>query len=258
MEKLKDIGTRRQLFRAVAAVAASAPFLASRVKSGQAQGLPPPFNPFCLLKGTTVSTPSGDRLVEDLRIGDDVDTLSGRKAIKWIGYSKFTKDEGRPWQDGVMPIRVARFAIDDHTPHRDLYLSPAHCVFINDVLIPVKHLVNDVSITPATPSGMTAIEYYHVEFDAHEVFRAEGALVESFRNVDLQRESFSNFVQFERLYGCEPQPTTTPFAPILGYRNRREKVTGLVRSAISDVIDVRDPIQVARDQLARRAEAMLV
>ena len=31
-----------------------------------------------------------------------------------------------------MPIRVARFAIDDHTPHRDLYLSPLHCIFFNE------------------------------------------------------------------------------------------------------------------------------
>jgi hypothetical protein len=210
------------------------------------------------LKGTTVSTPSGDRRIEDLQIGDEVDTLSGRKAIKWIGYSRFTKDEGRPWQGSVMPIRVARFAIDDQTPHRDLYLSPEHCVFFNDVLIPVKNLVNDASITPAMPSGMTAIEYYHAEFDAHEVFRAEGALVESYRDEDSRRESFSNFVQFERLYGRERQPATTPFAPVLSYRNRREKIMGLARSVISNAVDIRDPIQVARDQLARRAEAMPV
>src|SRR5262249_19101423 len=49
---------------------------------------------------------------------------------KWVGYNKFTKEEGRAWQDSVMPIRVARFAIDDHTPHCDLYLSPWHCFFL--------------------------------------------------------------------------------------------------------------------------------
>jgi hypothetical protein len=50
--------------------------------------------------------------VQELQIGDEVHTLAGRKAIKWIGYNKFTKEEGRAWQDSVMPIRVARFAID--------------------------------------------------------------------------------------------------------------------------------------------------
>jgi Hint domain len=87
------------------------------------------------LKGTKISTPSGDRLVEDLRIGEEVQTLAGRKTIKWIAYNKFTKEEGRAWHENVMPIRVARFAIADRTPHRDLYLSPLHCIFFNEALI---------------------------------------------------------------------------------------------------------------------------
>src|SRR5262249_9776494 len=112
----------------------------------------------CLLKGTKISTPAGDRLVQDLQIGDEVQTLAGRKTIKWIGYNKFTKEEGRAWQHSVMPIRVARFAIDDHTPHRDLYLSPLHCIFFNESLIPVMYLVNEASIAQGMPSDMSAIE----------------------------------------------------------------------------------------------------
>jgi hypothetical protein len=40
-------------------------------------------------------------------------------SIKWIGY----KQVHRAWQDIVMPIHVARSAIDHHTPLRGLYLS---------------------------------------------------------------------------------------------------------------------------------------
>ena len=105
---------------------------------------------------------------------------------------------------------------------------------------------------------MPAIEYYHIELDTHEVIYAEGALVESFIDDDSNRENFSNFVQYERLYGAEPQSKMTPFAPILMYRGRREELKGLVRSLISNVVDVRDPIQIAYDQLAQREEAMLV
>jgi hypothetical protein len=72
------------------------------------------------LKGTKISTPSGDRLVHELKIGDEVNTLAGRKPIKWIACSKFTKEEVRAWPDSVMPIRVARFAIDECSPHSDL------------------------------------------------------------------------------------------------------------------------------------------
>jgi hypothetical protein len=194
--------------------------------------------------------------VQELQIGDEVQTLAGRKTIKWIGYNKFTKEEGRAWQDNVMPIHVARFAIDDHTPYRDLYLSPLHCVFFNEALIPVMYLINETSITQGTPSEMSALEYYHVELDTHEVIYAEGALVESYDG--SYRDNFSNFMQYERLYGAERQSKMTPFAPILRYHGRRQELNGLVRSLISNVVDVRDPIQIAYDQLAQRAEAMLV
>ena len=157
-----------------------------------------------------------------------------------------------------MPIRVGRFAIDDQTPYRDLYLSPLHCVFFNEALIPVMYLINETSIAPGSPSEMSALEYYHVELDTHEVIYAEGVLVESFLYDGSNRESFSNFIQYERLYGAERQSKMTPFAPILRYRGRRQELKGLVRSLISNVVDVRDPIQIAYDQLAKRAEAMLV
>jgi hypothetical protein len=118
--------------------------------------------------------------VQDLQIGDEVQTLAGPKTIKWIGYNKFTKEEGSAWQDSIMPIRVMRFAIDDHTPHCDLYLSPYHCIFFNEALIPVMYLINEASIAQGTPSEMSALEYYHVELDTHEVIYAERALVESY------------------------------------------------------------------------------
>src|SRR5215468_350246 len=216
MKRLRHIGTRRQLFKVIAAGAASVPFLALPKKAASQVGPTPSSNPRarCLLKGTKISTPLGDRPVQELQIGDEVQTLAGRKSIKWIGYNKFTKEEGRAWQDGVMPIRVARFAIDDHSPHSDLYLSPLHCIFLNKALIPVKYLINGTSIAQGAPLNMSAIEYYHIELDTHEVVYAEGALVESFFEEDSEREYFSNFVQYERLYGTDRQPRMAPFAPI--------------------------------------------
>ena len=254
MTRVGHIGTRRQLFRVMAVGAASVPFLALSRSSASAKhhGIA------CLLKGTKISTPSGDRPVQELQIGDEVQTLAGRKTIKWIGYNKFTKEEGRAWQDSVMPIRVARFAIDDHTPHRDLYLSPLHCIFFNESLFPVMYLINEASIAQGMPSDVSAIEYYHIDLGTHDVIYAEGALVESFFDDGSNRENFSNFVQYERLYGVERKSEMTPFAPILKYRGRRQELKGLVRSLISNVVDVRDPIQIAYDQLAKRAESMLV
>jgi hypothetical protein len=274
MKTLQLVRTRRQLFRATAVGAASIPFLALTRKSASAQTNPNNPNPGqgtvqnpgqkgqndpggpCFLKGTKISTPSGDRLVQELQIGDEVQTLAGRKTIKWIGYNKFTKEEGRAWHDNVMPIRVARFAIDDRTPHRDLYLSPLHCIFINEALIPLMYLINEASIAQGTPSEMSAMEYYHVELDTHEVIYADGALVESYDG--WNRDNFTNFIQYERLYGIERQSKMTPPAPILRYHSRVQELNAVVRSLVSEIVDVRDPIQIAYDQLAQRAEAKLV
>jgi hypothetical protein len=277
MKKSQLVRTRRQLLRATAVSAASLPFFALSKKSAAAQNNNSNNNNnhnnnnvntnnnnnnnnnngnSCFLKDTQISTPWGDRLVQDLRIGDEAETLSGCKTIKWIGYNKFTKQESRAWPDSVMPVRVARFAIDDHTPYRDLHLSPLHCLFVNEALIPVMYLVNESSIAPGMPSEMSALEYYHIEFESHEVIYAEGALVESYDGED--RDNFANFIQYERLYGVERQSKMTPAVPILRYRGRGHELKGLVRSLISNVVDVRDPIQVAYDQLAQRAEAMPV
>jgi hypothetical protein len=259
MKKLGSVGTRRQLFRVMAAGAASVPLLGlTRDSASAACPSATAIGHCCLLKGTKISTPSGDRLVQELQIGDEVQTAAGRKTIKWIGYNKFTKEEGRAWQDSVMPIRIARFAIDDHTPHRDLYLSPAHCIFFNEVLIPLMYLINETSIAMRMPSDMSAIEYYHIDLDTHEVIYAEGASVETYFDNGSNRESFSNFVEYERLYGVERKSKMTPFAPMVGYHGGRSEIKALVRSLISNVVDVRDPIQIAYDQIAKRAEAMLV
>jgi hypothetical protein len=261
---LKGASTRRQLIR-VAAAAATVSGGALTRKSASAMPYPvsiplpsPPGDHHCFLKGTKISTPSRERLVQDLRIGDEVLTLSGPKTIKWIGYRKFEKGEGAAWQNSVMPIRVARSAIDNETPHRDLYLSHSHSIYLNNVLIPVGYLVNDTSIAPRMPSDMSAIEYYHVELETHEVIFAEGASVESYFDNGTGRESYSNFVQYERLYGTARQSEMTPFAPVLGYAGGRQEVNGLIRALVSNVVDVRDPIQVAYDQIVKRAAALLV
>ena len=85
------------------------------------------------------------------------------------------------------------------------------------------------------PSDISAIEYYHIDLYTHEVIYAEGALVESFFDDGSNRETFSNFGQYARLYGVERQSNMEPFAPILRYRGRRQELKGLVRSLISNV-----------------------
>ena len=63
---------------------------------------------------------------------------------------------------------------------RDLYLSPDHAVFVNGVLVPVKHLLNGTSIVQLKRDRVT---YFHVELPEHAVILAEGLTVESYLDI---------------------------------------------------------------------------
>src|SRR5262249_41364743 len=139
-------------------------------------------------------------------------------------------------------------------PHKDLYISPNHALFIDGVLIRVKELVNDVSIVPAVPAGCKAIDYFHVILDTHEAILAEGAPVETFLLKSDNYEGFNNFPEFKRLYPSEPVPEMTPFAPIVGYEGGTEHLKALVRLGASCFVKVRDPIEEAYQRIADRAE----
>jgi hypothetical protein len=125
-------------------------------------------------------------------------------------------------------------------------------LLIDDVLIEVRDLVNGTSITHAVPEGMRDLEYFHIELETHEVILAEGAPVETLLLTE-GRESFSNFVEYERLYGPVVKPAMVPYAPVLGYSRARAHLMALLRLGVSQVVDVRDPIQVAYDRIAARA-----
>jgi hypothetical protein len=63
---------------------------------------------------------------------------------------------------------------------RDLYLSPDHAVFVNNVLVPVKLLINGTSIAQVPKDH---VRYFHVELPHHAVILAEGLPVESYLDI---------------------------------------------------------------------------
>jgi len=127
-----------------------------------------------------------------------------------------------------------------------------HALLIDEVLIEAKDLVNGISIARARPEGMRDIDYFHIELETHEVILAEGAPIETLL-VTNGRESFSNFVEYDRLCGPGVGAAMVPYAPMLGYSRSRAHLLALLRLGMSQVVDVRDPIQVAYDRIAARA-----
>ncbi|HET6305560.1 MAG TPA: Hint domain-containing protein, partial [Rhodopila sp.] len=127
--------------------------------------------------GTRITTPRGSVAVERLREGDTVLTVSGkRQKITWIG--RRTLDCRRHVApERVMPVRIAPHAFGENRPQRALLLSPDHSVFVEDVLIPAKHLVNGTTVTRVDVASVT---YYHVELPRHDVVLAEGLPAETY------------------------------------------------------------------------------
>jgi hypothetical protein len=132
----------------------------------------------CFLRGTRIATPYGEVAVEDLRAGDLVLTLNhGRSPIRWIGrrvLDPMMIDRPRD----AWPIRIRRGALTDNVPHRDLFVSPDHCLLVQDVLVPAKLLVNGTTIVQE--QLREPFEYFHIELESHDIVLAEGMLSESY------------------------------------------------------------------------------
>jgi hypothetical protein len=213
--------------------------------------------PVCYLRGTRIRTPEGERRIEQLKIGDLVVTLSGEsKPIKWIGRQRFEKSS-ECWPKDFEPIRISRFALDERTPHGDLYLSPNHAIYIDGVLIPAKYLVNGLNITQCAPEGADVIDYLHIELFAHDVIYAEDATAETFGSLCEARDQFDNFYEYYRLYENEDETAHPQCAPLLWGESRLERAMQPLRGVLDPWIDVRTTRAKIRDQLAARAEALV-
>lgn len=143
----------------------------------------------CFAAGTHIASVHGDILVEALRVGDTVLAVLGDDAepIVWVGRRKVDcTRHPRPHQ--VWPVRIRAGAFGFGLPLADLLLSPDHAVYINNVLIPVKHLVNGSTITQIR---LDQITYYHIELRRHDVVLAHGLSVESFLGVN-DRADYAN------------------------------------------------------------------
>ncbi len=134
----------------------------------------------CFAVGTLIGTPNGETLVQELAVGDLVQAQdAGLAPVKWIGR-RHVDCHVHPKPQTVWPVRVCAGAFADGLPHRDLWLSPDHAVYVSDVLIPIKHLANGTSIEQVPIDEVT---YYHLELDDHDVLLAEGLPVESYLDI---------------------------------------------------------------------------
>ena len=135
----------------------------------------------CYAAGTRLLTQAGERAVEELREGDLILTQLGDTLvptpITWVGQLRVDlARHKRP--ETAAPIRIRRGAFADGVPHRDLLVSPEHCLFADGKLIAAKSLVNGATIVQ--DFAVPTIQYFHIETTPHAIVLAEGLPAETY------------------------------------------------------------------------------
>ncbi|BBU56655.1 MULTISPECIES: Hint domain-containing protein [Mameliella] len=154
----------------------------------------------CFTPGTLIATPQGERLVEELMVGDRVITRdNGIQEIKWVGRKDLTGfDLAR--KPHFKPILIQQGALGNNLPEHDMLVSPNHRVLVandktalyfeeREVLVAAKHLTGLDGVDEVEANG---VAYIHVMFDSHEVILSNGAWTESFQPGDYSLKGIGN------------------------------------------------------------------
>jgi hypothetical protein len=174
-------------------------------------------NLVCFCAGTLIATPDGQRAVEDLGLGDRVQTVEGRSVpVKWIGRQTVMTCFGPA--ERLMPVRFAAGSLGQGLPHTDLTVTADHGMLVEDVICHAGALVNGVTIhrVPLAEMGET-YTVYHIETEGHEIILANGAPAETFID-NVSRRVFDNFAEFEALYGDVPEMEELPYPRAMSVR----------------------------------------
>lgn len=133
----------------------------------------------CFALGTHILTPTGDRLVQDLKVGDLVETLDhGAQPIRAMGVRRF---------EALGDDAPIRFEAGTLNNEHDLCVTEGHRIRFAgwqadllfgewEVLVAARDFVNEVDVTRDL-GGM--VRYAYLGFDAHHIIFAERVPVES-------------------------------------------------------------------------------
>jgi hypothetical protein len=178
--------------------------------------------------------------------------FGGTRPIQWIGrFRRIRSDASRPWAKMARPVRIARSALAPNVPSADLYVTQAHALLLDGLLVPARSLINGTTISLYAAEEHAELEFFHIKLETHDAIYAEGAPCETLLRVD---ETMSNFADYVRKYGAAEAPDRH-CAPIVCNGLRSELMT-MVRSRVSRW---RGPqkLDTIRARLERRATALM-
>ena len=181
----------------------------------------------CFTPGTTIATAKGERLVEELTVGDRIITRdNGIQEIAWVGHKEMSGKQ-LVQNPHLKPILIKAGALGNGLPERDMMVSPNHRVLVasdltqlyfeeNEVLAAAKHMVG--------ANGIQAIDvmqttYVHFMFECHEVILSNGAWTESFQPGDYSLKGIGNSQRNEII---EIFPELATKTGLKGYQSARK------------------------------------
>lgn len=147
----------------------------------------------CFLSGCMIRTPEGTVAVENIHIGDQIITFDWKnntdviRPVVWVGKAHTTVRPELVEDEAGWPVRILKDAIADGVPYKDMLITAEHCLFFKDRFVPVRMLINGVSIF--YDKSIASYDYYHVETDQHAIITADGVLTESYLDTG-NRSSF--------------------------------------------------------------------
>lgn len=211
-----------------------------------------PNDPNCYLKGTQILTSDGPRAVEEIAIGDRlvVDGMQTTKRVKWVGRLRYDRSQDDDWLMKLRPVRIRRSAFRDNVPAMDLLVSQNHRIYLGGMLMRASDLINGTTIHIDAQDDEDTLEYYHLLTDGHHIIYANGAPSETLLFDVTSKMQFDNHDEFERLCEGAYDQFATPCAPVYAERGLKSQFNSRLRSAISPLIDLRQPFDVIRDSLA--------
>ncbi|AUH66288.1 hemolysin [Paracoccus zhejiangensis] len=142
----------------------------------------------CFAAGTQILTERGEVAIEDITIGDMVQTLDhGLQQVRWIGCKRLDSIDLAA-NPKLKPIRIAAGCLGGALPYRDLLVSPQHRILVRSKI--AQRMFGTQEVLGAAKQFLRLegfdivqdaeeVTYHHMLFDQHEIIFAEGAPSES-------------------------------------------------------------------------------
>ena len=157
----------------------------------------------CFYSGTEIKTPSGEKRIDEIRIGDIVSTSHGDQRVKWVARRSIKRalTPLKAYRD-CMPTRIKAGSLGNGIPNVDLLVSGAHGLHVDGRIVNACFLENGINIyKDISLASMHEIKYFHLEFEDEVLVFAHGVGACSYAN-ERNRRTFDNYPEFISLYGA--------------------------------------------------------